>query len=478
MNQGLRRLFILLLGLFAILIGATARWTVFEADELNANARNARPLLQTAKVPRGTITAADGTLLARSVKQSDGTYVRRYTAAAREAAHLVGYAFIDGSRSGMEKEYQDELSGKVASAATLLSSLRGDSERGNDVVAALEPDVQRAAIAGLAGKRGAAIAIDVKSGGVIAMRSNPGFDPNDMGSGTGRTKINNTPGSPLFNRVTQASYAPGSTFKVVTTSSALGSGKYTPTTMVDGSSPYVVETKELNNFGNVSYGDITLTEALTKSVNTAFARVAEDIGPETLGATMDRYGFYDVPKIDYPEDQLNRSGLYDREDQKWIPVDDDVDIARVGIGQERLSVTPLQMGLVAAAVARGGTVPVLSTVQRIVDPDGRTLKRLGNGSSAGRVMSERDAAELTDMMKRVVNEGTGTAAALQGLQVAGKTGTAERVIEQNITQPWFIGFAPADNPRVAVAVTIEAMVDGTGGVNAAPIAKAMMEAAL
>lgn len=478
MNDGLRKLFILVLGLFAILIAATARWTVIEADSLNDNARNARPLLQTAKVPRGTIKAIDGTVLARSEKQDDGTYKRRYTAAGREAAHLIGYAFIDGSRSGMEKEHQDELTGKVASAATLLSAMRGKGERGNDIVSTLDPAVQRAAIGGLGGKRGAAVAIDVKTGGLLAMLSNPGFDPNDMGSPAGRKRITNSPNQPLVNRTTQSYYAPGSTFKVVTSTAALASGKYTPTTPVDGSQPYVVQGQPLNNFGGQQYGKIPLTEALTFSVNTAFGRIAEDLGPEAIGETMDRYGFYEVPKIDYPEEQLRPSGLYDRETQKMIPVDGDVDIARVGIGQERLTVTPLQMALVAATVARGGTLPRVSTVERVVDPDGRTLDRLGNGRSAGRVMSERDAAELTDMMKRVVREGTGTAFALQGLETAGKTGTAERDVRANITQPWFIGFAPADDPQVAVAVTIEAMVDGTGGVNAAPIAKAMMEAAL
>ncbi len=480
MNQAIRRLFVLVLGLIALLIAATVRWTVVEADDLNANSRNARPQLQTARVPRGTISAADGTVLARSVKQSDGTYERRYTKEAQQASQLIGWAYTNSGRSGMEKEYHDDLTGKVRSAATLLSALRGNSERGNDVVATLQPKVQQAALNELDGRIGAAIAIDVKNGGVLAMVSTPNFDPNRMRNTKSASQIQNDTdgGSPAFNRVTGGAYAPGSTFKVVTTTAALQTGKYTPLTIVDGSGPLMVETQQLFNFNRVSYGKMTFTKALTDSVNTAFARVAEDIGPAPIADAMDAYGFGKVPEIDYPETQLRISGVRQRGTGKLLDVDEDLDIARLAIGQERLLVTPLQMGLVAAAVARGGTLPKLATVERVVDPDGRTLSKLGDGDDAGRVMSERDAAELTAMMEKVVEEGSGTAAALAGLKVAGKTGTAERDIGQNITQPWFIGFAPADNPRVAVAATIERTVGGTGGVDAAPIAKAMMEAAL
>lgn len=476
MNVGIRRLFVVVLGLFLLLAAGTVRWTVFEAEDLQSNAVNRRPLLETARVPRGDITAADGTLLARSVKQADGTYVRRYTKAAAEASQLIGYSYLDPGRSGMEKEHHDDLTGKVRSAATLMSALRRNNKRGNDVVATLEPKVQAAALAGLAGRIGSAVAIDTRNGAVLAMVSNPGFDPNDMRTKAGRARIDAISGSPQFNRATQAGYPPGSTFKTVTATTALDSGQYTPTTLVDGSSPMTVETRPLNNFGMKSYGKITLTDALTNSVNTAWARVGEDLGPAPIADRMEQYGFGKIPLIDYPEEKLRISGRYS--DGKLTPVDSDTDIGRLAIGQEKLLVSPLQMAIVAATIARGGEKPQLSTVLRVVDPDGRTLSSLGNGRGAGRVMSQRTAAELTAMMERVVEEGSGTAAALSGLRVAGKTGTAETDVSKNLTQPWFIGFAPADNPRVAVAVTLEAVVGGQGGVTAAPIAKQMMEAAL
>lgn len=476
MNDGVRKLFAVMLGLFAILFASTARWSVIEAEELNSHARNQRPQLETARVPRGTIRAADGTLLARSVKQSDGTYTRRYTRAAQEASQLIGYAYTNAGRAGLEKAYHEQLTGKVRSAATLLSALRGGNERGNDVVTTLEPDVQRAALAGLAGRQGAAVAIDTRTGGILAMASVPNFDPNDMRSEQAQEQIEAIDGSPRYNRATQGAYAPASTFKVVTAAAALKSGDYRPDTMVDGSSPMTVETKPLNNFGRRSFGQITLTTALTNSVNTAFARVGEDLGPGPIAEQMEAFGFGQDLEIDFPQDQIRPSGRYS--DGKLDDVDADADVGRVAIGQERLLVSPLQMAYVAATIARGGDKPELATVQRVIDPDGRTLERLGDGGSAGRAMSRGDAAELTAMMEQVVKEGSGTAAALAGLRVAGKTGTAERDVLRNIAQPWFIGFAPAGNPRVAVAVTVESVVGGTGGVTAAPIAKAMMEAAL
>lgn len=476
MNAGVRHLFWLVLLLFALLMAATTRWTVIEADALKAETLNARPQLATARVPRGTIRAADGTLLARSVRRADGTYERRYTDAAKQASQLVGYAYTNAGRAGIEKAYHDDLTGKVRSAATLLSALRGGNERGNDVVATLRPKVQQAALDGLAGRQGAAVAIDTRTGGILAMASTPGFDPNDMRTATSQKRIDAIPGSPRLNRVTQGSYAPGSTFKVVTASAALESGRYTPQSMIDGSSPMTVQTKPLANFGGRSYGQVSLTTALTNSVNTVFARIAEDLGPGPIQDAMDDFGFGERPAIDLPDDQVRVSGRY--VGGKVVPVDGDADVARVAIGQERLQVSPLQMGIVAATIARGGDRPRLAVVQRVVDPDGRTLERLGDGRSDGRAMSRRQAAELTAMMEQVVKEGSGTEAALAGLRVAGKTGTAERDTTRNINQPWFIGFAPADNPRVAVAVTLEAVAGGTGGVTAAPIARQMMEAAL
>jgi peptidoglycan glycosyltransferase len=190
---------------------------------------------------------------------------------------------------------------------------------------------------------------------------------------------------------------------------------------------------------------------------------------------MERFGFGTDPPLDYPDAQMFASGVYDLEKQALIPASSRrVDIGRVGIGQERLRVTPLQMATVAATVANGGVRMKPRITSRIVDQDGRTVQRIAPARAA-RVMSPRAAEQLTQMMSNVVREGTGTAAALQGIEVAGKTGTAELNIARGIDQPWFIGFAPRSNPKIAIAVTLENIVGGQGGIVAAPIAKQVME---
>jgi peptidoglycan glycosyltransferase len=218
---------------------------------------------------------------------------------------------------------------------------------------------------------------------------------------------------------------------------------------------------------------ISLTSALTNSVNTVFGEVGEKLGKETMLRYMRRFGFNSRMALDYPADQIVRSGVYDGE--RVLDAGDSIDIGRVAIGQERLKVTPLQMALVASAVANGGKQMEPRLVDRVTKPDGGERARYRPKERAT-VMSERAASQLTSMMSDVVREGTGTAAALQGFEVAGKTGTAE-VDQAAANQAWFIAFAPVDDPRVAIAVTVE-RTSGQGGTVAAPIAKTVMEAVL
>jgi peptidoglycan glycosyltransferase len=244
---------------------------------------------------------------------------------------------------------------------------------------------------------------------------------------------------------------------------------------VSGKSPIIVSGVPLKNFSDEQFGAITLTTALTHSVNTVWAQVAQKLGHRRMADYMERFGFGTDPPLDYPDAQMFASGVYDLEKQALIPAASRrVDIGRVGIGQERLRVTPLQMATVAATVANGGVRMKPQLTSRIVDADGRTVERL-KPEKAERVMSASAARQLTEMMANVVREGTGTAAALEGIEVAGKTGTAELNIARHINQPWFIGFAPRSAPKVAVAVTIQNVVGGQGGIVAAPIAKRVME---
>jgi peptidoglycan glycosyltransferase len=445
---------------------------VFEADELEANRANKRPLLEEQRVRRGLIIAHDGTVIARSRSTGRGSarFYRRVYPLGRLLSHPVGYSFVERGRVGLERSYNDELTGEANEFKTTLDQLRGKQREGDDVVSTLDPGAQNVALQGLGGRAGSVVAVEPQTGRIRVMASVPGFNPNLIPSDF--ASLRRAPGAPLLDRATQSGYPPGSTFKVVTAAAALDSGRFTPLSVMNGNSPQVIGGVPLANFGNEDFGPVTLTAALTSSVNTVWAQVGEDLGKGIMYRYMRRFGFDRKPPVDLPSDELRASGVYSRSGELLGP-SDAIDIGRVAIGQERLQVTPLQMALVAAAVANGGRLMRPRLVQEIVDRDGRTVRRL-ESSEESRVMKGGTARELAAMMSQVVREGTGTAAALKGIEVAGKTGTAE---VGGGNQAWFIGFAPVARPRVAVAVTVE-RTPGTGGTIAAPIARSVMEALL
>ncbi len=475
MNAPIARLFVLVVVLFGLLIAFTSRWTVFEASDLRANSLNKRDVLQEQRVLRGRILAGR-TTLARSVRATRDTFRRTYPAGADEFAQTVGYSFPNPGRTGLEQNYNDDLGGRRNELGSILDELRGHQLRGDDLVTTLDPVAQKIALDGLAGRRGAVVALDPRSGAVKVMASVPTYDPNAAASQRTFNTLNHTDGSPLINRATQARYPPGSTFKVVTAIAAIDSGKFTPQSRLSGKNGIRISGVPLNNDAGESYGDIDMTFALTKSVNTFWAQIAEQLGKPTMSTYMERLGFDKPADVDLPGDQRVASGVVGPKGVRK-PTSRLVDIGRVGIGQEKLLVTPLQMAMVAASVANGGVLMRPHIGDRVVDSDGRTVRSIGI-EEIGRVMSTQTAEQVRDMMKQVVKEGTGTAAALEGIDVAGKTGTAELDPARDINQPWFIAFAPAEAPRIAVAVTVERSIGGFGGVVAAPIAKSVMEALL
>ena len=208
------------------------------------------------------------------------------------------------------------------------------------------------------------------------MVSTPGYDPNTLDEKGVFSKLSTDDrNSPLLNRATQAGYVPGSTMKVVTATAALDSGEYTPDSRVSGKSPVVISGTPLSNFSDEQFGDITLTDALTNSVNTVWGQVAEKLGHDRMAEYMTRFGFDTDPPLDYPDGQMLPSGVYDK-GKLLSPSSKRVDIGRIGIGQERLRVTPLQMAEVAATVANGGVLMKPQLTSRIVDVDGRTVERI------------------------------------------------------------------------------------------------------
>lgn len=478
MNKPIRNLYLVVVGMFALLLGYTSWWTVFNDEPLRTSAQNNRDLIRAERVPRGKIIAADGTVLARSAgKKSRSTsetiYERRYPKGADYVAP-VGISDANLGQTGLEKSQNEWLSGKAVKLATAVDRLIQGDQRGDDVHLTLEPQVQQAAIDGLAGRPGAVVAMEPSTGRILAMASVPGYDPNKaIEDPAYRGTLKDAAET---NRTTQGAYPPGSTFKVVTAAAALDSGKFTPDTTIDGSNGQVFSGTPLNNFGGESPGPVSLRYALTHSINTAFGNVAEDLGSKTMQRYMARFGFGKEPPIDLPDSQLRASGS--RVGNKFVPATNgQVDIARLGIGQDKLQVTPLQMAMVAAAVANDGKLMKPELVDKIVDADGRVQKEI-KPEELRRVMKASTAKELQSMMGDVVNEGTGTASALEGIESGGKTGTAELGNPADgINDLWFIGFAPLSDPKVAVAVVVE-RTPGQGGVVAAPIAKQVMQAAL
>jgi peptidoglycan glycosyltransferase len=469
-NQPIVRLFVLVTILFAFLVAWTSRWTVFEADELRDNALNRRELLEEQKIKRGPIRARDGTLLAGSVKRPSDTYRRRYPTG-ELFAHSVGYSFLSVGRSALEQERNDELTGQRDDVSSVIDQLAGKQPEGHELLTTLDPQAQKAAFEALAGQRGAVVALEPKTGEIRVMASNPTFDPNELAAARDTHILQN---GAAVNRSTQGQYPPGSTFKVVTATAAIDSGKFTKDSIVDGKSPKTISGTPLNNFGNKDWGEIPLTTALTNSVNTVWAEVAEKLGKETMQRYMDRFGFYNRVEVDLPAGERSSSGVRVRGRERFVPVTSDlVDVGRVAIGQGGLLATPLQMAMVASAVANDGKLMKPRLTDRIIDKDGRTVDD-EEPDEMSEVMKPQTAREVGDMMASVVREGTGTAAALEGIPIAGKTGTAEIDIARGINQPWFIGFAPRENPRIAVAVTIERS-NGQGGTIAAPIAKRVLQ---
>jgi len=471
-NRPIIRLYGFVAVLFALLVAFTSRWTVFEASSLRNNPLNARTLLEQQRIDRGPILAADGTVLARSLPRAEGTFQRTYPTG-EEFAHAIGYYYTDLGSAGLEQFRNSALNGQTGTnLQSILNQLQGKEPQGEKVITTLDPGAQRVANAALSGHRGAVVALDPRTGAVTVMASSPSFNPNALRSSAAAAAIKSDSAGQLINRATQFGYAPGSTFKVITATAAIDTGAFTPESTVSGRNDIPISGIPLQNDNNESLGQITLTQALAHSVNTVWAQVAERLGKRTLRRYMNRFGFDRKPELDYPAEEMSSSGEY-LGARLISPLSLRVDVGRMGIGQDKLEVTALQMAQVAAAVANRGRLMVPHLTNRIVDSEGRTVQRVSPRLQSV-VMKPSTATAVTSMMEAVVNEGTGTAAQIPGIQVAGKTGTAETQIGAAINNVWFIAFAPAADPRVAIAVTLQD-VPGQGAAFAAPVAREVME---
>jgi peptidoglycan glycosyltransferase len=489
LNRQITRIALVSLVLLVALIVATTYWQTWAAAGLADRQDNEIQRVAQFTIKRGLIYAADGrTVLANNfTRKIDGRklFFRRYPAVSL-VPHIVGYSTQSRSRAGLERSENDYLVGSNKSLRTVfrttLDRLKGVTITGNTLVTTIDAKAQALANRLLQGHCGAAVALEPSTGRLLVAASAPTYDPNLIERHFDRishVSANCSPPAPLLNRTTDGLYTPGSTFKIVTAAAALDTGRFRASSEFDDPGYCTEYGKRVYNFadqnGPEQFGRVDLVEAFQHSINAVFCNIGKSLGSLTLLEYAKRFGFYSVPPLETPTNERAPSGLYNGSRLFRPEHGYQVDPGRFAFGQERLLATPLQMAMVGAAVANGGVVMRPYVVGRVVGPDHHTVKRAKPGE-LGRAIKPQTAATLTTMMEAVVSGGTGTAAQIDGVRVAGKTGTAETGVSHRNTT-WFVAFAPAEAPRVAIAVVLENQ-EGTGGATAAPIVKELMQALL
>ena len=470
MDRAISRVFVCGVVLMVALMANVVWIQVIHAGSLRRAPENHRVAAQQLRVKRGLILGFDGSTIAGDARRS-GFYYRTYPQGP-VAPQIVGYDSARYGQAGIEASMNGYLNGSHAGTQGLIDRLLGRRTPGANVRLTIVPAVQKVAQSALGAQVGAIVALDPTTGAIIAAASTPSYDPARID--TTFPALIKRPGAPLLSRVTQGLYPPGSSFKVVTATAALNLGKVTPTTPFDDTGVYQIYGGKVTNYHGEVFGVHDFTKALTDSINTTFAKVGTLLGQQALVAQMKAYGFYQRPPLELPLGMVYPSGRYSG--SRLLPTTaamNPLDVAWAAVGQEAVLATPLQMALVAAGVADAGQVMKPYLVQRVTSSSGTVLQQ-ASPSLWTTATSPATAQTLNVMMQQVVNAGTGTAAALTGIQVAGKTGTAQRGAS-NVA--WFIAFAPANDPKVAVAVTIENTLF-TGGDVAAPLAAQVIKAAL
>jgi peptidoglycan glycosyltransferase len=488
-NKQISHLGVVALVLLTALIVGVTYWQTWANASLAARQDNDIKLVASFTIKRGKIYAADGrTVVATNVQKKVGgqtLYFRRYPTGPL-FANVVGYSTQSRNRTGIEQSYNDFLTGSNANLDTVFRStvdkLKGSTITGNNIVLTIQPGLQALAHRLLQGKCGAVVALEPSTGRVLAMATNPTFNPNLIENRFKQATRTNLPcGAALLNRATVGKYQPGSTFKMITASAALDTGRFTPDSPFDDPGYCIEYGKKVRNAGNPeapeTFGHVNFATGFEHSINSVFCNVGKALGAGTVLKYADRFGFYTVPPLELPENERVASGLYDH-GRLFVPDNPDtqVDPGRLAFGQERLQVTPLQMAMVGATIANHGIEMRPHLIERILSPGGHTVTHFKPQRLATPI-KRQTADELTQMMELAVQGGTGTSAQIPGIPVAGKTGTAETG-RANINTTWFVSFAPADAPKIVVAVVVENQAGGFGGTIAAPIAKQLMEAAL
>jgi penicillin-binding protein A len=462
MSKPLRRLFIFFVLLFAALLVQLTYVQVYAAPKYKVNPSNTRAIADEMRIDRGTILSSDGKQLA--VSKQDGSFFDRSYPQGDLFSPWLGYNSLQYGRAGVERAYNEQLTGQTGmlSVTGYWDKILNRPHRGADLKLTVSYKVQKAAAQALGRRKGAVVALDPTTGAILAMVAYPRSDPNQIDSLW--KELNSDSDTPLVNRASQGLYPPGSVFKIIVAGAALSEGTVTESTPFDDTGQWLVGGYIVHNYGNSVYGKHDFTQAFAKSINTTFAKVGTGLGADTLARYATSFGFGAAS----PWPLAGAASIFP--DPASM---DKAHVAQASFGQGKVLASPLEMALAAAGVANGGTIMKPYVLDSVLDSHGNALDKT-RPSSWLQPLKPEVAATVRDLMVKVVTSGTGTSAALPGVQVAGKTGTAEVANAQ--PHAWFAGFAPAENPKVAVAVLVEN--GGTGGAVAAPIARAVMAAAL
>jgi penicillin-binding protein A len=481
-NKQIRVLGVVMLVLFSALFVQLNYLQVFGAERLNNHPANSRAVVRDFSRPRGAIQTSDGVVVAESV-DTDSAFkrLRRYPEG-ELFSHITGFFSFTYGSDGTERTYNDALTGRESDELTIerLGDLLLEKDRTGDVTLTVSKALQETAARELGDRKGAVVALDPRTGAVLAMADYPRYDPNLLSRhdqeevSEAWNTLNNDPDRPLLPRAYRERYFPGSAFKVITAAAGLATDTATVTAPVYPNLtalPLPQSSEPLRNFGGGNCGG-PLPEAMRVSCNTAFAQLGLDLGGQKLVDAAEAFGFNKVPPVDLPFGAA--SVIPDASSFR----NDRPALAKSAIGQQDVAATPLQMALVAAGIANGGVVMTPHVMREVRNDQAEVVGRYDPKPWLQAVPADV-ARAVKDMMVTVVDAGSGTRAQIPGVQVAGKTGTAQT--GNNTSHTWFISFAPADAPRVAVAVMLESQpgsTEFTGGALAAPIAKTVMESAL
>lgn len=458
MKRSVRRVFWFLALCFFLLLGYLGKLVIADRETISGNTYNARLRYVDADIKRGDILDKDGELLATSVLQADGTYSREYPRA-RMAAHITGYSSVGKTGVEAAKNF-DLMTLRYEFLQRIRSVVQGTELLGNSVALTVDMDIQSAAGNLLGSKKGAIVVMEPSTGRILALQAYPDFNPNTVSQEW--TSLRDHPDSPLVNRATQGLYPPGSTFKTIT---ALAGMEYLAdweNFTIECTGEMEFEDKVIHCYNDTAHGTVDMKRALTLSCNCYFAALAQEIGAGNLAKMMEKAGM---------EEEFGFALAYQQNDIYLHKKATESELVETAIGQGKTGVTPLYMAMLASAIANEGRMMQPYIVDHILYPDGEAAKHTVP-EQLTEICTAEEAAALKEMMVSVVENGTGTAAAVSGVTVAGKTGTAENATGND--HSWFIGFAPAENPKVAVAVLLENINEGS----ATPIAGKMLRVAL